>query len=123
MTLYIFLIMLIPATWFVFEVGSVIRDNTRGKGKTRQDQGTRFIYFIAITVGIAGTTLLNGFPVFFFPGSRNSLVFCIGIAIMLAGMTLRYWAIAAEEAILVAELGPQYTRYQNQTKQLIPWVW
>jgi protein-S-isoprenylcysteine O-methyltransferase Ste14 len=93
MILYIVLLILIPAIWIAFEIGLVIRDNSRGKGKTTSDKGTRYFNFIAITVGITAAAILNGFSKFFFPGGRTTTVFLIGIAIMLIGMTLRYWAV------------------------------
>ena len=93
MTIYILLPILLPTIWVAFEIGLVIRDNSRGKGKTAIDKGTRYFNFIAITVGITAAAILNGFSKFFFPGGRTNTVFFIGIAIMLIGMALRVWSI------------------------------
>jgi len=93
MALFVVLLILIPTIWIAFEVGLVIRDNTRGKGKIASDKGTRYLNFIAITVGIAAAAALNGFSKFFFLGGRTITVFFTGMAIMLIGMALRYWAV------------------------------
>ena len=94
MTPYIILLILIPTIWIAFEVGLVIRDNARGKGKTTSDKGTRYFNFIAITVGITAAAILNGVAKFYFPGGRTTAGFFFGMTIMLIGMALRYWAVA-----------------------------
>ena len=94
MTIYIVLLILIPTIWVAFEIGLVVRDNSRGKGKTAIDKGTRYFNFIAITVGITAAAILNGFSKFFFPGGRTNTVFFIGIAVMLTGMALRFWSVS-----------------------------
>jgi protein-S-isoprenylcysteine O-methyltransferase Ste14 len=93
MTIYILLLILVPAIWVIFEIGLVIRDNSRDRGKTAIDKGTRCFNFIAITVGIIAAATFSGFSEFFFPGGRTSLVFFVGIAVMLAGMALRFWSV------------------------------
>jgi len=93
MTLYITLLILIPTIWLAFEIGLVIKDHSRGKGKTIRDKGTRFFNFVAITFGITAAAILNGIQKFVFPGGKTSTVFFVGIAIMLTGMALRYWAV------------------------------
>ena len=94
MTVYILLLVLIPTIWIAFEIGLVIRDNARGKGKTTIDKGTRYFNFIAITLGILTAAILNGVQKFVFPGGKTPAVFFVGMAIMLIGMALRYWAVA-----------------------------
>jgi protein-S-isoprenylcysteine O-methyltransferase Ste14 len=94
MTIYVALLILIPAIWIALEIGLVIRDNSRGKGKTAGDKGTRCFNFIAIAAGIIMAAILSGIPWFYFPGGRTPAIFSVGIAVMLAGMALRYWAIA-----------------------------
>jgi protein-S-isoprenylcysteine O-methyltransferase Ste14 len=93
MTPYVLVLILIPAIWIAFEIWLVARDNSRGRGKTAIDKGTRSFNFIAITVGISCAALLNGIPEFFFPGGRTVPVFLIGIAILLGGMALRFWSV------------------------------
>jgi protein-S-isoprenylcysteine O-methyltransferase Ste14 len=93
MTIYIILLIAITTILIVLEIGLVIRDNARGKGKTASDKGTRYFNFIAITVGIVAAAILNGVQEFVFPGGKTPAVFCVGIAIMLLGMALRYWAV------------------------------
>ena len=93
MTLYIVLLILMPTIWIAFEVGLVIRDNSRGRGKTTSDKGTRYFNFSAITVGIIVAAILSGFSNFFFPGGKTITIFFIGIAVMLIGMALRCWAV------------------------------
>jgi protein-S-isoprenylcysteine O-methyltransferase Ste14 len=94
MTIYIILLVLLPAIWIVFEIGLVIRDNAHGKGKTTTDKGTRYFNFIAVTVGILAAAILNNVQKFILPGGKTPTVFFVGIAIMLLGMGLRYWAVA-----------------------------
>ena len=93
MTIYIMLLIAITIILFVLEIGLVIRDNARGKGKTASDKGTRYFNFIAITVGIVAAAILNGVQKFVFLGGKTPAVFFVGIAIMLSGMALRYWAV------------------------------
>jgi protein-S-isoprenylcysteine O-methyltransferase Ste14 len=94
MTIYTILLIAISTILIVLEIGLVIRDNARGKGKTASDKGTRYFNFIAITVGIVAAVILNGVQKFVFPGGKTPVVFFVGIAIMLLGMVLRYWAVA-----------------------------
>jgi protein-S-isoprenylcysteine O-methyltransferase Ste14 len=93
MTIYIILLVLIPTIWIALEIWLVIRDASQGKGKTAADRSTRYFNFIAILAGIGFAALLNGMPRFFFPGGRTNTVFYIGIALMLAGIALRFWAV------------------------------
>jgi len=93
MIIYIILLITIPTIWIALEIGLVIRDSARGKGKTTSDKGTRYFNFIAITAGIIAAAILNGVQVFVFPGGKTPAIFFIGIAIMLLGMVLRYWAV------------------------------
>lgn len=94
MTIYIILLIIIPTIWVALEIGLVIRDNARGKSTTASDKGTRYMNFIAITVGIFAAAILNGVQKFVFPGGKSPAVFFVGIVIMLLGMVLRYWAVA-----------------------------
>ncbi len=94
MTLYILLLIFIPTIWIALEIGLVIRDNASGKGTTTRDQGTRYLNFIATIVGILAAAGLSGLSKFFFPGGRTSTIFFIGVAVMLLGMALRYWAVS-----------------------------
>jgi|WetSurMetagenome_2_1015567.scaffolds.fasta_scaffold678047_1 protein-S-isoprenylcysteine O-methyltransferase Ste14 len=93
MTIYVWLLILIPVIWVAFEVGLVIRDNSQGKGKTSMDKGTRHFNFIAITVGLSTAAIFNGLSNFYFPGGRTGTGFFIGIAIMVTGMALRFWSV------------------------------
>jgi protein-S-isoprenylcysteine O-methyltransferase Ste14 len=93
MTIYIILLILIPTIWVAFEIGLILRDNARGKGKTILDRGTRCFNFIAITVGILAAAILNNVQKFIFPGGKTPAVFFIGVGIMLIGMALRYWGV------------------------------
>jgi len=94
MDLYVLLISILSFVWFSFEIGLMVRDAAQGKGKTTNDKGTRYFNFIALFAGFAIAGPLNGTARFFFPGGRTPTVFFIGIAIMLAGIALRVWAIA-----------------------------
>jgi protein-S-isoprenylcysteine O-methyltransferase Ste14 len=89
----IILLILIPTIWIAFEIGLVFRDNASGKGKTTSDYGTRYFNFIAITIGILAAAILSDVQKFVFPGGKTTTVFYIGLAILLGGMALRYWAV------------------------------
>jgi protein-S-isoprenylcysteine O-methyltransferase Ste14 len=93
MTIYVILLILIPAIWIAFEIGLVVRDNASGKGRTTSDFGTRSINFIAIAVGILAAAILNDIQLFIFPGGKTSTIFFFGLAILVIGMILRYWAV------------------------------
>ena len=93
MTIYILLFILLSTIWAAVEIGLVIRDNSRGKGKTTIDKGTRYFNFIAISAGITGAAILYWFSKFYFPGGRTNTIFFFGIAIMLIGMALRFWSV------------------------------
>jgi protein-S-isoprenylcysteine O-methyltransferase Ste14 len=94
MTIYIIILVLIPTIWVAVEIGLVIRDKARGKGKTTGDKGTRSFNFIAIGLGILSAAILSGTQKFIFPGGKTPVVFFVGMAIILVGMSLRYWAVA-----------------------------
>jgi protein-S-isoprenylcysteine O-methyltransferase Ste14 len=94
MTLYLWILIIIPVIWAVFEIGLVLKDKARGKGKTGVDKGTRNLNFLGIALGLGLAAIFNGFSKFFFPGGRTPAGFFIGVAIMLAGMALRFWAVA-----------------------------
>jgi protein-S-isoprenylcysteine O-methyltransferase Ste14 len=83
----------ISAIWIGFEIGLVLRDRSTGKGKTRQDQGTRNYNFIALAAGMTAADLLNGIALFWFPGGRTVFLFWAGCGITILGLTLRLWAI------------------------------
>jgi protein-S-isoprenylcysteine O-methyltransferase Ste14 len=93
MTIYSWLLILIPTIWAAFEVGLVIRDNARGKGKTTKDKGTRSFNFIAIILGLTSAASLNVLSSFYVPGGRAGTGFFIGIAIMVIGMVIRFWSV------------------------------
>jgi protein-S-isoprenylcysteine O-methyltransferase Ste14 len=79
--------------WLALEVGLLIRDRTRGRGSTAQDQGTLWlnIIFTAAAVTAAGilTGVLHGTPWQF--GSTG--LSAAGLLVMWAGLALRLWAI------------------------------
>lgn len=68
------------------------------------------------------------------PSYSGLILMCLGF-----GITLQNWLSLAfavilplvallyriyiEEAVLVSSLGSDYTKYQSETKKIIPWVW
>ena len=93
MSIYTIFLIVIPSIWIIFEVGLVVRDAARGKGKTADDKGSRNFNFIAITAGLVGAALVSEMPSFAFSAERTLALFLVGLGIVLAGMALRYWAI------------------------------
>jgi protein-S-isoprenylcysteine O-methyltransferase Ste14 len=94
MTLYSWILIILPAILAAFEIGLMLKDKSRGKGKTTVDKGTRNLNTIAMVSGLILAALLNGFSKFFFPGGRTPIVFFIGVVVMLAGLALRFWAVS-----------------------------
>jgi protein-S-isoprenylcysteine O-methyltransferase Ste14 len=90
-----FILGAIVAIWIAFEIWLIIRDRIHGKGKPARDKGTLYFNFIAIILGLTIAGFLNGNSAYFFPGGRTYSGFWIGIAIMIAGFALRFWAVAA----------------------------
>jgi protein-S-isoprenylcysteine O-methyltransferase Ste14 len=93
MTVFFALLTAVSAIWIAFEIWLMLRDRLHGRGKTKDDRGSRYFNLIAIAVGIMGAALTNGYLRFFFPGGRSDTVFAIGLAIMLLGLGLRIWAV------------------------------
>jgi len=87
------LIIFASALWIALEISLVIRDRLHGKGTTGKDRGTRYFNFIAITVAMTSSGILNGISRFWFPGGRTLTVFWLGFAILLSGAVLRVWSI------------------------------
>jgi protein-S-isoprenylcysteine O-methyltransferase Ste14 len=93
MTLYNWLMIVFPTLWAIIEVGLVINDKSHHKGTTTADKGTRNLNFLGVIAGLGLAAALNGLSAFFFPGGRTPGMFFAGVAVMLVGMVLRYWAI------------------------------
>jgi protein-S-isoprenylcysteine O-methyltransferase Ste14 len=93
MTLDSILLTTISIIWIAFEILLIVRDRIRGKGKTRNDRGTRYINLIAIFVGITLAGVLSRDTGFFLPGGRSITGFWIGLCIMLLGFALRIWSV------------------------------
>ena len=64
MTIYILLLILLPTIWVAFEISLVIRDNSRGKGKTTIDK--------VQDISISSPSLLALLPQQSSMGSRDS---------------------------------------------------
>ncbi len=94
MTIYIILLIVIPAIWIFYELGLVARDKKQGKGTTTADKNTRLFNFLAITLGLVLAAALSFIPFGVFKGGKTPLIFFIGMGILLLGMGLRYWAVA-----------------------------
>src|SRR5690242_9435768 len=63
------------------------------KGSTNRDRGSHVVLFLAISLGVAAAfTLVNGFPAGTL-GWNQPLQFWTGIALMLSGLTFRWYAI------------------------------
>ncbi|MFZ1041773.1 MAG: isoprenylcysteine carboxylmethyltransferase family protein [Anaerolineales bacterium] len=93
MKLFSTLLSIISIVWIAFEIFLIVRDRRQGKGKTVSDRGTRYYNFIAIALGIAIASVLQGNSKFFFLSRWSDIVFWIGLCIMLLGFGLRIWAV------------------------------
>jgi protein-S-isoprenylcysteine O-methyltransferase Ste14 len=88
------LILIIASTiWIFAEVYLVLRDNSRGKGKTTIDRRTRNYNFISLIIAISCAALISWIPLFQFNRRGSSIVFWTGIIIIVLGLFLRYWSI------------------------------
>ena len=88
------IILIIASTiWIFAEVYLVLRDNSRGKGKTTIDRKTRNYNFISLIIAISCAALISWIPLFQFNRRGTSVVFWIGIIIIVLGLFLRYWSI------------------------------
>lgn len=88
------LILIIASTiWIFAEVYLVLRDNSRGKGKTTIDRRTRNYNFFSLIIAISCAALVSWIPLFQFNRRGTSVVFWIGIIIIVLGLFLRYWSI------------------------------
>ena len=88
------IILIIASTiWIFAEVYLVLRDNSRGKGKTTIDRRTRNYNFISLIIAISCAALVSWIPLFQFNRRGTSVVFWIGIIIIVLGLFLRYWSI------------------------------
>jgi protein-S-isoprenylcysteine O-methyltransferase Ste14 len=94
MTLYDWLMIVFPTLWAIIEIGLVLKEKAQHKGTTTADKGTRNLNFLGVIAGLSLAAALNGISRFFFPGGRTPVVFFAGVGVMLAGMVLRYRAIA-----------------------------
>ena len=112
------IILIIASTiWIFAEVYLVLRDNSRGKGKTTIDRRTRNYNFISLIIAISCAALVSWIPLFQFNRRGTSVVFWIGIIIIVLGLFLRYWSInilgkyfrttvEVEESQKIVEKGP-----------------
>jgi len=112
------LILIIASTiWIFAEVYLVLRDNSRGKGKTTIDRRTRNYNFFSLIIAISCAALVSWIPLFQFNRRGTSVVFWIGIIIIVLGLFLRYWSInilgkyfrttvEVEESQKIVEKGP-----------------
>jgi len=88
------IILIIASTiWIFAEVYLVLRDNSRGKGKTTIDRRTRNYNFFSLIIAISCAALVSWIPLFQFNRRGTSVVFWIGIIIIVLGLFLRYWSI------------------------------
>jgi len=112
------IILIIASTiWIFAEVYLVLRDNSRGKGKTTIDRRTRNYNFFSLIIAISCAALVSWIPLFQFNRRGTSVVFWIGIIIIVLGLFLRYWSInilgkyfrttvEVEESQKIVEKGP-----------------
>jgi protein-S-isoprenylcysteine O-methyltransferase Ste14 len=94
MLFYIILLNALAACFLIMEMALVARDRRRGAGKPGRDRGTRFINFAGVTLGLTGAGLLAGFTNARLQIGNTAIIYWIGIAVMVAGLAFRIWAIA-----------------------------
>jgi protein-S-isoprenylcysteine O-methyltransferase Ste14 len=93
MNIEILILIIASAIWISAEVYLVLRDNTRGKGKTTIDRRTRNYNFISLIIAISSAAIISWIPLFQFYRRGTSIVFWIGVIIICLGLFLRYWSI------------------------------
>jgi protein-S-isoprenylcysteine O-methyltransferase Ste14 len=93
MNIEILILIIASAIWIFAEVYLVLRDNTRGKGKTTIDRRTRNYNFISLIIAISSAAIISWIPLFQFNRRGTSIVFWLGVIIICLGLFLRYWSI------------------------------
>ncbi len=78
--------------WFAFEVGLLIRDLVRRKGRPSRDRGTRLIVSLSLGVAIAlGFFMHSWVPALSTPAPN---VFALaGLVVIWIGLAVRVWAV------------------------------
>jgi protein-S-isoprenylcysteine O-methyltransferase Ste14 len=89
------LIILIAAAilWLGAELYLMLRDTSRGKGGTEIDRITRNYNTISTVVALTLTPSVSWIKALRFDSYGASVVFWIGIVVMLLGLFLRHWSI------------------------------
>lgn len=93
--IYPVLLIVLTAVWVIFEIGLIVRDRMQGKGKKDKDRGTIYFNFLSMLVSLTAAGFIGAFTKLNFPGGKTAAGFWTGIGVMLAGMALRVWAVAA----------------------------
>ncbi|HYA92233.1 MAG TPA: isoprenylcysteine carboxylmethyltransferase family protein [Thermodesulfobacteriota bacterium] len=93
--MYLDLIVQIAAMvlWLAAEAYLILRDRAHGKGKREIDRRTRNFNTIATVVTLVLAPIANWAPVLRFDVPGATVVFWLGIVVMLLGLFLRHWSI------------------------------
>jgi protein-S-isoprenylcysteine O-methyltransferase Ste14 len=83
------------AAWIAFEIWLVVRDRMHGRGKTEKDRGTVYYIFLSVVLGVTAAGLINGYVPTLFVAKRLVSVLAAGTLLMLVGLGLRIWSVAA----------------------------
>ncbi|WP_196279160.1 methyltransferase family protein [Catellatospora vulcania] len=78
--------------WFAFEIGLLVRDLVRGKGRSGRDRGTRWIVVLSLGAAIVLAWLVPGrVPEAATPAPVGFAV--AGLVVMWTGLAVRAWAV------------------------------
>jgi protein-S-isoprenylcysteine O-methyltransferase Ste14 len=78
--------------WFAFELGLLVRDLVRRKGRLRQDRGTRMIVSVSVALSILiGIPLRTWVPALDMPAPHAFGI--AGIVVIWLGLAVRVWSV------------------------------
>lgn len=81
--------------WSLFEGWLILRDRARGKGTTTEDGGTRRFNILSVTLSPIVAAVMTAVPGVRDLGVRSGVMLGAGIGLMMIGLGLRAWAVAA----------------------------
>lgn len=93
MTVFSAVLQGLTAIWIGSEIYLFARDRLHKRGSTGRDRGSRLFILLATIGGIAAAAAVNRQAAFFFADGRTTWLSWAGIVAMVAGMSLRAWAI------------------------------
>jgi protein-S-isoprenylcysteine O-methyltransferase Ste14 len=93
MTIFSAVLQGVTAIWIASEIYLFARDRIQKRGRTGKDRGSRFFILLSTIGGIAVAAVVNRTAAFFFADGGTSWLSWVGVATMVAGVSIRMWAV------------------------------